>query len=144
MKTITILSFVLCLLTVSVRGQSELPFKGANRIIFICSDSTTNIYNRLGQHLISKGFFIESNKDFLNIKTKERSLSRYSGDYVINCSIQDNRILFTMGYSADLGGFGSVRGDWKYAKHETLKVLHDDFIKAMEGFDRIKTIYEKY
>lgn len=74
MRTVIILLF--SLIAIAARGQFELPFKGANRIVFVCTDSTEDLYKRLGRHLIFKGYVIETDKDFLNIKTKDRAMSK--------------------------------------------------------------------
>jgi len=139
------LTILIVLITTTVYGQSDLPFKGANRIVFVCSDSTMDLYQRLGQHLISKGYSIEPNKDFLNIKTKDREMSKYSFTFRINSVIQHNRILVTMDISGTVLGT-SATIDWEYSKASTNtnKIVHDDFIRSMEGFDRTNVYYEKY
>lgn len=141
----SLLSILTFLIATASFGQTELPFKGANRIVFVCSDSTTELYQRLGQHLISKGYTIETNKDFLNIKTKDREMSKYAFAFRINSVIQENRILFTMDISGTVLGTSSTI-DWKYAKASTNsnRIVHDDFIRSMEGFERTKMYYEKY
>lgn len=129
---------VLSLITIGANGQTEKPFKGANKIIFECADSTDNLYKRLGRHLVANGYVIITDKDFLSINTKERGMSQYSYTYKINSVIKKNRVLFTMTVSL------TSMWDWDYSNSLPNKIMYSDFMKAMEGFERLKTYYEKY
>lgn len=59
--------------------------------------------------------------------------------------IQENTIVFTMAISGTVLGT-STTIDWEYSKASTntTKIVHEDFMKSMEGFERLKIYYEKY
>lgn len=138
--------FILCLAAMTASAQSEEPFKGANQIIFECRDSAENLYLRLGKHLISKGYAITGEKDFLNIKTQVRGISRYSSHlYTINSIVQGNRIVFTI----DLSGIseGTLQTvAWEYAMMPKIIGMsaYKQFLEYMAGFERTRVYYNKY
>lgn len=85
---------MLTLATLGVKGQSAVPFKGANKIIFECKDSGEDLYVGPGKHLISKGYMTVADKDFLNIRTKTRNISdEFSAyAYAVNSIVENNKM----------------------------------------------------
>jgi len=134
----------LSLIAIVANGQTETPFKGANRIVFECADSTDNLYKRLGQHLGLKGYSLIADKDFLTINTKEREASNNWCTYVINSIVQKNRIVFTIHMYFNRIANAPTSWDWVYSNAQSNKIMYGDFMKAMEGFERLKIYYEKY
>lgn len=137
---------MLTLATLGVKGQSTQPFKGANKIIFECKDSGEDLYVRLGKHLISKGYMIIADKDFLNIRTKNRSFSDFSNYvYAINSIIENNRVSFTIDI-ADGSANSSRTMAWRHATWPAgiSKGAYEHFLAYMIGFDKLNVYYEEY
>jgi hypothetical protein len=137
---------ILSLTAILARAQSEELFEGASKIIFECPDSAENLYMKLGKHLISKGYVITGDKDFLNIKTESRSISRFTPHtYTVNSIIQGNRITFTINLAGTVDGTSHTIG-WEYLKmpRATGTSAYKAFISSMAGFERSKVYYDKY
>jgi hypothetical protein len=136
----------LSLTAILARAQSEEPFKGANKIIFECKDSAENLYVRLGKHLISKGYAITGDKDFLNIKTRRRGISKFSPyTYTVNSIVQDNRVMVTIDLSGVRDGtFQTI--DWEYSTMPVVigKSVHEHFLEHMAAFEKTKIYYDRY
>ncbi len=122
---------MLCLVTVAAFGQTDVPFKGANGIVFVCADSTETLYLRLGRYLLSKGYAIDGDKDFLNIHTKDRGIPKTAFVFSVNCVVQANRILFTMDISGMVSGTSGTI-DWEHGKMAVAKSFVRVFVE-MKG-----------
>lgn len=138
--------FLLTLVALGVKGQSAEPFKGANKIIFECRDSGEDLYVRLGKHLISKGYLIIADKDFLNIRTKRRSFSDFSVYvYTVNSIVENNKVSFTIEI-ADGSVDSSRTMAWRYAAMPLGigKHAYEHFLEYMAGFEKTNVYYEAY
>lgn len=144
MRVLSIL--ILTLAALGVKGQATQPFKGANKIIFECQDSGEDLYIRLGKHLISKGYTIIADKDFLNIRTKSRSISDLSHFvYTVNSIVENNKVSFTIDVTD--GSSAAPRTiAWRYAAWPgwISENTYEHFLEHMAGFEKLNVYYEKY
>lgn len=133
-------------------SKSDYPQEGDQAIIFTCQDSTSALFNRIGQHLVLKGYAIDySSNELRVIKTGFRATSRLRYNYYLNIVVVSNQVVITSQWKVTQGNFAFKRRsgvfDWHFCykkrnfKHRVGQVLHADVMKNLEDFERLRIDY---